>query len=87
MLFKFPDPPLVIDAFKVLVNMTRKENGCLQYELHQEIYNPSTLIFFEKWKTMEDLEDHLKTVHFIACFKEIGDLILYNETRILKRIL
>ena len=39
----------VIEVFKVLVNKTRKEFGCLQYDLHQEVHDPATLIFFLNW--------------------------------------
>lgn len=76
----------VIEVFKKLVNETRKEFGCLQYDLHQEVHDPATLIFFEKWRTMDDLNKHLKTAHFIACFKEVGSMVKHNETRILEKI-
>lgn len=76
----------VVNAFKLLMNETRKETGCLQYDLHQEVHDPATLIIFERWKTEAALEGHLKTIHFSSCFNNVGDLIKYNETRILKKI-
>jgi len=76
----------VIEEFKELVNQTRKEIGCLQYELHQEVHDPATLIFFEKWRTMDDLNKHLKTEHFISCFKKLGSLVERNDTRIIEKI-
>ncbi|MDR0237990.1 putative quinol monooxygenase [Acinetobacter sp.] len=76
----------VIHAFKPLISHTRKEFGCLQYDLHQEIHDPATLVVFERWKTEIALEEHLKTDHFIAFFNEVSELIKYNETRIIRKI-
>lgn len=76
----------VIHEFKLLMNETRKESGCLQYDLHQEVHDPATLIIFERWKTEAALEGHLKTAHFMSCFNKVGELIKYNETRIMKKL-
>ncbi|EXA62256.1 antibiotic biosynthesis monooxygenase [Acinetobacter baumannii] len=76
----------VVNAFKLLMNETRKESGCLQYDLHQEVHDPATLIIFERWKTEAAFEGHLKTLHFSSCFNKVSELIKYNETRILKKI-
>ena len=36
-----------------ILEPTRKEDGCIQYELHQDIENPSIFMFYEIWKTNE----------------------------------
>jgi quinol monooxygenase YgiN len=76
----------VIEAFRILANMTRRERGCLQYELHQEIHDPAILIFFEKWKTLADFKDHLRTPYFVECLQKVSSLVVRNETRIIRKI-
>ncbi|NTV35132.1 MAG: antibiotic biosynthesis monooxygenase [Deltaproteobacteria bacterium] len=42
-----------------LVNPTRSEPGCINYDLHQAHDDNSLFVFFENWKSKEDLEKHL----------------------------
>lgn len=53
-----------IETFKTitsqLIDVTRKENGCLSYELFQDLKEPTIFIFIETWETMEALEAHAK---------------------------
>jgi quinol monooxygenase YgiN len=69
MIVKFEVKPNKIDFVKTelikLLEPTRKENGCLQYDLHQDIDDPSILMFYEIWETKEawmahDLTKHVK---------------------------
>ena len=43
---------------KNLVENSRKESACLQYDLHQDIADPNVFIFHEIWKNKEGLELH-----------------------------
>ena len=43
---------------KNLVENSRKETACLQYDLHQDIADPNVFIFHEIWKNKEGLELH-----------------------------
>jgi quinol monooxygenase YgiN len=42
---------------------TRKEKGCIAYDLHASITDPETLVFVEKWESREDLTAHSKQPH------------------------
>jgi len=46
-----------------LIEPTRKEEGCIQYDLHQDNQNPAHFVFFEKWTSKQHLEAHLKNNH------------------------
>ena len=49
------------DVKAVLQNMvvnTRKENACLQYDLHQKTDDENTFVFYEIWESMEGLDLH-----------------------------
>lgn len=53
-----------IETARELVEMTRKEEGCIQYELHQDVKDPTILTFIEKWESPEALKAHMQTEHF-----------------------
>lgn len=42
---------------------TRKEKGCIAYELFQSLGDPDKLVFVEKWETRDDLTAHSKQPH------------------------
>jgi quinol monooxygenase YgiN len=45
---------------------TRKEKGCIAYDLHASLTDPNALVFVEKWETREDLTAHSKQPHLAA---------------------
>lgn len=51
------------------IEATRKEAGCISYELMLSTENPDGLVFVERWESRAALDAHLKTEH-IAAFKE-----------------
>ena len=58
-----------------LIAPTRKENGCIDYNLHQDNDNPAVFIFCETWESPACLEAHLKTVHFNRYLLAVNDMI------------
>jgi len=57
-----------------LIEPTRKENGCISYDLYQDITNPGKFTFLENWKSKEHLDIHLKTPHLVAAGASFGKL-------------
>jgi quinol monooxygenase YgiN len=47
-----------------LISPTRKENGCLSYNLHQDNDEPTVFVFHETWESLNCLEKHMNTDHF-----------------------
>lgn len=47
-----------------LINETRKEDGCIEYSLYEELNNEDMMCFIEKWKSQESLEAHIESKHF-----------------------
>jgi len=43
-----------------LVAPSRKDPGCLNYDLHQAIDNPAMFMFHENWTSEAHLEQHLQ---------------------------
>ncbi|MCL1138532.1 putative quinol monooxygenase [Shewanella pneumatophori] len=46
-----------------LIDITRSEAGCIQYELHQDNENPAHFTFFENWSSRELWQDHMGAQH------------------------
>ncbi len=59
-----------------LVNPTRSEPGCINYDLHQAAEEKSLFMFFENWKSMEDLEKHRETPHLKAYKQKAGSFLV-----------
>ncbi len=46
-----------------LIEPTRAEHGCLQYDLHQDTTNPAVFLFFENWENRELWLAHMEGPH------------------------
>lgn len=57
---------LVKSELLKLIEPTRQEEGCIQYELHQDNSNPELFIFFENWKNRELWQEHMSSEHVKA---------------------
>ncbi|MDR2966482.1 MAG: antibiotic biosynthesis monooxygenase [Methanobacteriaceae archaeon] len=64
----------IINEAKSLIDDTRAEKGCIDYNLYDPIVGENTLLFVEKWEGKEFLESHLKQDHFIKFESAIEDL-------------
>ncbi len=52
-----------------LIPVTRAEEGCTQYDLHQDDEDPTHFMFYENWKSRELWQAHMSAPH-LAAFKE-----------------
>jgi quinol monooxygenase YgiN len=67
-----------------LIEETRKESGCISYDLCQDIDNSNILTFIEKWESKQHLDAHMKTVHFMEIVPMLKDLRESSELSIYK---
>jgi len=69
-----------------LIEATLKENGCIQYDLHQDNENPCVFMFFENWENQELWETHMQSSHlkdFVASTEGLlVDLTIYQMNKI-----
>ncbi len=67
------------DAIKevllALVEPTRKESGCLCYNLHQAKDDKSQFMFYEQWASKEALDAHGKTPHLTSLGEKLKDRV------------
>lgn len=57
---------LVRAELEKLVEPTRKEQGCLQYDLHRDNENPAHFLFFEQWESRALWQQHMGAAHLTA---------------------
>jgi quinol monooxygenase YgiN len=58
-----------------LIEPTRKEDGCIEYKLHQDNEVPARFIFYETWESLAHLEKHMNTDHFKNFVSFVGSLV------------
>jgi len=57
---------LVKAELEKLIPITRKEAGCIQYDLHQDNENPAYFMFYENWESRELWQTHMNAPHLAA---------------------
>ena len=57
-----------------LIEPTRKEPGCVKYELLQNRKDPAEFTFVEEWESESALDVHLTTAHIREALPKLGDI-------------
>ncbi len=77
---------LVQAELKKLVPITRAEEGCLQYDLHQDRKDPALFLFFENWESRELWQAHMRNQHLqdyqAATEGAVAEFMLHEMTHI-----
>ena len=78
----FKSKPEKVEALKIFltkfIEPTRKERGCLKYELHQNTSDVTDFAFIEEWENNETLDQHLASPHIQAALPHIGEFLTVN---------
>lgn len=54
---------LVKAELEKLIEITRAEAGCINYDLHQDNDNPAHFLFYENWESRELWQAHMANQH------------------------
>jgi quinol monooxygenase YgiN len=73
----------LVEAARDCISETRKEVGCISYELHQSVSNADTFVFVERWENREALEAHFKAPHLTKWRREAGPLIVDKKVEVI----
>jgi quinol monooxygenase YgiN len=65
-----------------MVEATRQEEGCVQYDLHVSTANPGSFVFYENWASQADLDRHAESSH-IQVFLLKAPALLAEPVRVL----
>jgi quinol monooxygenase YgiN len=78
---------LLLEAeLRALVAPTRKEEGCLQYDLHRGADHPGTFLFHEVWESREHHVAHTRTPHFLRWNARKDALLASKESTFWEQI-
>ena len=76
-----------IETAKELIEKSRKESGCISYNLYESV-DGKYLTFIEEWKNEKAIEDHNNSDHFKSIVPKLGeltsgemDVVLYKEVK------
>ena len=73
---------LVKTELEKLIDVTRSETGCLQYDLHQDNENPAHFMFYENWESRELWQAHMGAQHlqdYLAATEGAVETFTVNE--------
>jgi quinol monooxygenase YgiN len=62
-------------ALEALVEPTSREQGYVNYDLHQSIEDPDRFFFYENWESDTDLDAHLDAPHLRDFAARIPELL------------
>jgi quinol monooxygenase YgiN len=65
-----------------LIDVTRAEEGCINYDLHQDNENPAHFTFYENWESRELWQQHMGNEHLVEYMKATEgavDVFTLNE--------
>ncbi len=61
-------------ALTSLIAPTRKEAGCLNYDLHVSREDPAKFLFHENWTSKAHLDAHLQNTHIQVLLPRLDEL-------------
>ena len=77
---------LVKNELVKLINTTLKEEGCINYDLHQDNENENLFLFYENWESRELWQKHMNNYHLTEYSKAtkgaVDSFELYEMTRV-----
>ncbi|MGY5450589.1 putative quinol monooxygenase [Agarivorans sp. MS3-6] len=69
-----------------LIEVTRAEEGCINYDLHQDNSNPAHFMFYENWQSRELWQTHMANTHLAeymaATDGAVAEFVLNEMTQI-----
>ena len=79
--------PLLEAELRALVGPTRREDGCITYDLHRGADLASSFLLHEVWESREAHRAHTQTPHFIRWNARKDALLLSRESAFWTQIL
>ncbi len=74
----------VREALMQLISPTLAEAGCLNYDLHRSIEDPTLFLFYENWESKSLWQKHIASEHIKAFRKDTENLIVVFEVLLMQ---
>lgn len=60
---------------RVCIEASRKDPGCIAYDLNLSVSDPNRMVFIEVWESRAALDAHFQTPHFRAWRAAIAEFV------------
>lgn len=73
---------IVRDELLKLIDITRAEEGCINYDLHQDNENLAHFLFYENWESRDLWQTHMGNQHlrdYLTATEGAVDEFIVNE--------
>lgn len=84
---KFKEDALdtLLPLLEELIAKSRAEEGCITYDLYQDIDTPTVLTFIEEWKDQEAIDLHNSSEHFTRIIPKLGSYAEEKEVNLYRQ--
>lgn len=76
----------ILAIYQPLVQGSQEEEGCIFYNLHQDISDSTKFIMLEEWKSQAAIDFHNNTEHYKAFQEASKGMIVKSEVSIMKLV-
>ena len=73
----------LLEAARAVIAATRKEDGCIFYDLHQSVTDPDQVVFVERWASREALGKHFEAPHMVPWRAAAADCVVERKVEII----
>ena len=71
---------LLLEAeLRALIGPSRKEEGCLTFDLHASVEQPGSYLLHEVWASREAHTEHLHTLHYLRWDARKDALVTFRD--------
>jgi quinol monooxygenase YgiN len=71
----------LLPAIKALAEGTRKNDGCIAYDVAEDIFEPGLFRFSELWPDLESLQKHMTAPHVVGPWREAAAKIEITDRK------
>lgn len=76
----------ILELSKEMVEKTVVEEGCISYELFQDLNDQRAIIIIEEWESEEALNKHMASEHFTRIVPQLNELREKSELNKCKKV-
>lgn len=72
-----------VEAAYAVIDIARREPGCLLYDLHASVTDPDRLVWLEQWDSRETFDRHLATPYMAIFRHAIEPFVISTRVEII----
>lgn len=76
----------ILPVFQAVVTGSQEEEGCISYNLHQDVSDSTKFVMIEEWKSQDAINIHNETEHYKTFVAASADMLESLDVTILKLV-